>query len=93
MLISLGDIRHRDDRTLLMLAALHDRAEAVSVLVDASAQLDLVDKQGDTALMLATTQGHTDTVKCLLSAKAFLSAVNPPSDSILKSASPSSDLQ
>ena len=48
-----------------MRAAANGRAEAVRLLLEAAADLDLTDLQGRTALMGASAKGHNDMVRIL----------------------------
>jgi len=56
----------RTGTTALIWAATADRAEAIRVLAEAGADLDLTDPEGTTALIIAVINGHYDVVSVLL---------------------------
>lgn len=53
-------------QTALMLAVRHGNKDAVSLLLEASADCNVQDKEGSTALMAACEHGHIDIVRLLL---------------------------
>jgi ankyrin repeat protein len=55
-----------------MEASKHGKTDAVQVLIEAGADLDLQDKNGYTALLHASEQGHTATVQALIATPADL---------------------
>lgn len=61
-------INSTDDfnRTALMNAALYNKADLVSWLIDQNANLDLQDKNGYTALHFSAQEAHIDCTKLLL---------------------------
>ncbi|TFK20296.1 ankyrin, partial [Coprinopsis marcescibilis] len=55
--------------TALMMAAEQGNIDVVRLLVDAGANVDAHDEQGDSALTLAATRGSQSVVKLLLELK------------------------
>jgi ankyrin repeat protein len=53
-------------QTALMLAVRHGNKESVQLLLEASADVNLQDKDGSTALMAACEHGYIDIVRILL---------------------------
>ncbi len=53
-------------QTALMLAVRHGNKDTVGLLLEASADCNLQDKEGSTALMAACEHGHIDIVRLLL---------------------------
>lgn len=53
-------------QTALMLAVRHGNKDTVALLLEASADCNLQDKEGSTALMAACEHGHIDIVRILL---------------------------
>ncbi|OLQ11118.1 Kinase D-interacting substrate of 220 kDa [Symbiodinium microadriaticum] len=64
------DARGTDDRSPLMWASLFGYVDVALLLLEAGAQADWCDHDGDTALMYAATNGHAQVVKILLEAGA-----------------------
>lgn len=64
------------NNTALMCAVVEGRTETVKQLIDADANLDLHNKDGDTALHCATYQGHLPSVEALIEKKANLQIYN-----------------
>lgn len=58
--------------TALMFAAMSGHTEALSLLLDAGADVQAADKDGSTALMFAASSGHTQGLKLLLKQKSNL---------------------
>ncbi|XP_023243297.1 KN motif and ankyrin repeat domain-containing protein 1-like [Centruroides sculpturatus] len=57
----------QNGQTALMLAASQGRVEAVKLLLECGAEINMQDKDGSTALMCAAEHGHGDVVHLLLS--------------------------
>jgi ankyrin repeat protein len=68
--------------TALGLAAIHDKAEIVQMLIDAKANLEVKDIDGNTALLEAASRGKSQAVKTLLEAKADVSTTNNKEQSL-----------
>ena len=64
------NIRGKDNRTPLILAAREGKGEIVDILLKAGAAKDLQGRYGWTALMEAALDGHKDIVDKLIAAKA-----------------------
>lgn len=58
--------------TAVMIAATHGSLEALETLIEAGADLDKEDKQGETALMKAVRKGHLSATRLLVEAGADL---------------------
>ena len=69
----LVNVADYDKNTPLLLAAMHGRAGAVSLLLADGANINATNTAGMTALHLAAKQGYLDVVKVLLSHKPDLS--------------------
>jgi len=68
-------VRHGPARlTLLMLASVRGHVEAVSLLLQAGADPNAVNANGETALMLAASAGRPDVVRVLIGAGARVDA-------------------
>ena len=63
--------------TSLITASLRGRVDAVRVLLEAGALVNLTDADGFTALMSAATRGHVEVVRVLLSARALVNYAHP----------------
>jgi ankyrin repeat protein len=70
------DVRDCTQRTPLMLAAVEDVPEAITLLCEAGADVEAQDFMGNTALMVAAMEGKSRTVQALLAKGARASATN-----------------
>ena len=81
------NLRTREGRTALHLAAINGHEPTVRVLLLKGAEVDIYDKKGRTALRLAAENGHLNVVRLLLGRGANLSLEYHQLGAILKSAS------
>jgi ankyrin repeat protein len=66
------DIRNKDDKTALILAAANGHTDIAASLIAKGANMDIQDKNGDTALMLAAMKGLTDIAASLIAKDAIM---------------------
>ena len=73
-----ADLANQNGDSLVMLAAYHGHAEAVSVLLEAGGAVDQINDRGQTPLGGATFKGYVDVVETLLRFGADPGAGSPP---------------
>ena len=69
-------VRDQQQRTVLMMAVLHDHPKMVDFLLERQADVRAVDENGNTALHLAALRDHFDLIDVLLDYGAIIDAPN-----------------
>ena len=81
-----ADVNSKDERdgyTLLIRASLYGQVDAVKLLLEYGANMDIQNNDGNTAIMLASEAGNNDVVKLLLKNGADVSIKNNEGEDIL----------
>jgi excisionase family DNA binding protein len=72
------DARDNDGKTALMQATGENNIESLRVLIEAQADVNVVDRLGETALTIAARRGYTEVVELLKKAGAMGDTFQPP---------------
>ena len=82
---NINDKKYRDliDQTPLIIAAFNGCRDIVKMLLDAGANIEHKNDQGENALISAVQEGHIDTVKLLLDAGADVNQSNTDGETAL----------